>query len=134
LAEVNIEKYQVIGVDEGQFFGDLKDTLLRWMLQSGKKIYVSGLDLDCHGRQFGQCLDLVPYAVSVHKKYAYCVVCKRNNEGVGRVSKALFTIANQPSNDTIKIGNSADYTPVCFEHSIQVDCPLLETSLADCLL
>ncbi len=58
--------YDVIGVDEGQFFPDLVD-FCEMAANAGKTVVVAALDADYNRRAFGRVHELLPLAESVHK-------------------------------------------------------------------
>lgn len=114
LASVDISNYKVIGIDEGQFFSDLKDTVMKWLELYEKKIYVAGLDSDANQHQFGQILDLVMHANRIHKLHSFCMICKSE----GKCSKAIYTIHKNrlAPHEQIEVGDGTTYTPVCRKH------------------
>lgn len=79
LADVTplIADYNVIGIDEGQFYPDLVETVQNW-LQLHKIVIVSALDGDFQQRPFGQVLQLVPLADKITKLNAVCHVCAQD--------------------------------------------------------
>ena len=61
-----IKNYKVIGIDEAQFFPDLKEFLLK--IEHNKiKIVIAGLDGDFNRNPFGQILECIPLSNSVTK-------------------------------------------------------------------
>ena len=58
-------KYNIIGIDEGQFFTDLIPMVKFWL--NDHDIYVVGLDGDFHMNKFGSILDLIPLADTAKK-------------------------------------------------------------------
>jgi thymidine kinase len=66
---------QVVGIDEGQFFGsDLVDTCDR-LASMGKRVIVAGLDQDYRGLPFEPMPQIMAIAESVTKTLAICVKC-----------------------------------------------------------
>jgi thymidine kinase len=76
-----IIKSDVILINEGQFFGDLEDFVLK-MLENRKKIYVCGLDGDFQRKKFGKILDLIPLCDKVTKLTSLCNLCKNGTPGI----------------------------------------------------
>ena len=118
LSYFNVVLYDCILINEGQFFKDLKDSVLRFVEKYKKDVYVVGLDGDYCRSKFGSILDLIPYCDSVVKLNAKCTKCGKN---------AIFT--NRISNETQQflIGSSEMYKPSCREcfikqesHSINI--------------
>lgn len=98
-----IENYDVIAVDESQFFKNVKTTVLRWVEKLGKTVYLAGLNCDYRREQFGELMDLVIYCDSMIKLTA---VCKCGKD-------ALFSKRLTVSNEQILVGTSSVYEPVC---------------------
>jgi thymidine kinase len=112
-----IQNYDVIGVDESQFFPDLYDQVLLWVNSLNKKVVLAGLSGDYKRKKFGQFLDLIPQADSYVALKSYCKVCAfPENHSLRKKRKivdALFTHRFVDSEDQIKIGGSETYSPVC---------------------
>jgi thymidine kinase len=106
-----IINHDYIIIDEGQFFSDLKNYVIKWCEQFKKNIIVIGLDGDYKRNPFGQILDLVPIADNVTKLKAMCKLC---NDG----TEALFTHRLSSEDEQIVIGNS-NYIPVCRQHYLE---------------
>eukprot|EP00057_Strongylocentrotus_purpuratus_P022626 XP_011677100.1 PREDICTED: thymidine kinase, cytosolic [Strongylocentrotus purpuratus] len=68
------EEYEVIGIDEGQFFPDCVK-FCEEMANQGKVIIVAALDGTYQRKGFGDILNLVPIAESVIKLNAVCMHC-----------------------------------------------------------
>jgi len=65
----------VVGVDEGQFFGsDLVD-VVQELARAGKRVIIAGLDQDFLGKPFDPMPALMSVAEYVTKLHAICVVC-----------------------------------------------------------
>jgi thymidine kinase len=71
---------EVVAIDEAQFFKwELVPVIQRLMLL-GKRVMVSGLDMDFKKEPFGQCMPyLMCIAHEVVKRKAVCQVCKQYN-------------------------------------------------------
>lgn len=74
LSEVNVDDYDVIGIDESQFFSDLTEKVEEW-LSKGKHLFCSGLNGNCKMQKFGKILDLIPLADNVTFVKAKCEIC-----------------------------------------------------------
>lgn len=103
-----LEHCHTILINEGQFFPDLKKTVMNWCENYGKEIIVSGLDGDFQREKFGDILDLVPLADEVSKIKALCARCKNGTE-------ALFSMRITDEKAQTVIGYD-NYIPVCREH------------------
>ena len=95
--------YDAIGIDESQFFGNLKKVVLEWVEVYHKIVYVVGLNSDFKREKFGELLDLVPYCDSIQKLNAMCKCGK----------SALFSLRVKNDTSKICIGGSESYLPVC---------------------
>lgn len=107
---VDISQYDVIMINEAQFFDDLVDNVLYWCETLNKHIVVSGLDGDFKRQKFGKIIDLIPFCDKCTKLTAYCKKC---NDG----TKASFTwkIKNNETDDIIEIGTE-QYISLCRKH------------------
>jgi len=104
-------KYDLIVIDEGQFFPDLKETVLKWVEQYNKEILIGGLDGDFKRKPIGQILELIPYADKCKKISSMCKLC---NDG----TKAIFSHRITNNNEQVQIGGSESYSPLCRKHYI----------------
>ncbi|GLE09457.1 hypothetical protein PINS_up021121 [Pythium insidiosum] len=79
LAEVRelVHEYDVIGVDEGQFFPDLVE-FCTGVAAEGKVVIVAALDGTFDRKPFGGVCDLIPSAEQVIKLNAVCTQCGRD--------------------------------------------------------
>lgn len=112
LTEFKDEKFEVIGIDEAQFFPDLVDEVAK-LVASGKFVFVSGLSGTSEMEKFGSLLDLFPMADEVVHKKAECRVCQEL--GYPFVP-APFTKCLVKKTDSIVIGGSNKYSSVCRKH------------------
>lgn len=109
LAGYDASEYDVIGVDECQFFGDLKVNVLHWVETGGKMVLVCGLDGDYKRENFGHISELLSYCDMVTKLKAFCMSCKKKgSSGLGIFSKRLVE-----NSSSVLIGGSDLYSPVC---------------------
>ena len=76
LADVSniVHAFDVVGVDEGQFFGDLAESCEAWA-RAGKTVIVAALDATFQREPFNDVLSLVPIAEQVTKLSAVCARC-----------------------------------------------------------
>lgn len=113
---------KLIIVEEGQFFEDLYEFVLKAVERDGKHVVVAGLDGDCFRKPFGQILDLIPLADRVTKLTSLCKICADGTIG-------LFTFRKTNSKETIEIGGPEAYMPLCRKHYLKLtsswnsDCP-----------
>jgi len=66
---------QVVGIDEGQFFGMELVDVCETLATAGKRVIVAGLDQDYRGIPFEPIPQLLAVAEYITKTLAICVVC-----------------------------------------------------------
>ena len=66
---------QVIGIDEGQFFGPNLVDVCERLANEGRRVIVAGLDQDFQGKPFEPMPQLLAVAEYITKTLAICVVC-----------------------------------------------------------
>ena len=111
----NTEDYknaEVIVIEEGQFFNDLFDFVVKSVDQENKKLIVAGLDGDYLRRPFGDMLKIIPYAEEVKKLEALCLKC---NDG----TPAHFTKRVGLSNKRDLVGSNDHYIACCRKHYLE---------------
>lgn len=100
----------VICINEGQFYEGLKEFCMD-AIKINKEVHVCGLDGDYLQNPFGEMLDLIPISENVTRLHALCKIC---NDG----TRAFFTKRITDSTDTILIGSTESYIPVCRKHLV----------------
>ena len=98
-----LEKYDVIGIDEGQFFADLV-SICEKLCYLGKIVVVAALSGDFLMKPFPNVAELISKADKIKLMKAYCFYCHK---------VAGFSLRTVNSNETILIGASEAYRPVC---------------------
>jgi thymidine kinase len=120
---------KLIVIEEGQFFDDLYDFVLKAVERDGKHVVVGGLDGDCFRKPFGQILQLIPLADRVTKLNSLC-------KGCGDGTIGLFTFRTTKSKEIVEVGGSDSYMPLCRKHYLDYtaiqngDCPECSSGLA----
>lgn len=109
-----IESYDIIAIDEAQFFNDLFD-FIKKVEHMNKFIIIAGLDGDCFRKPFGQILQCIPYADKVTKLHAMCMIKKDGT--YASFTKRLKHI--EPQNTQVDIGAQDKYMAVCREEYIK---------------
>jgi thymidine kinase len=99
-----ISRSEVILINEGQFFPDLKE-FVDYLLKNEKKVYICGLDGDFERKKFGQILDLIPLCDKVTKLTSLCSLCKDGTPGI-------FSMRLTKETEQTVVG-SENYIPVC---------------------
>jgi len=103
-----VKEFDVIGIDEGQFFGDLVSFVTTLVTEDKKKVYVASLDANSEGKKFGHVLDLIPIADTVKKHRAVCM-----KEGCRK--KAIFSHRKIATKEEVVIGGNDKYSSLCRE-------------------
>ena len=101
--------YDVIIIDEAQFFKDLKKYIVDWVDNYKLHIIIGGLDGDFKRQPIGEILDLIPYADEYKKLKSMCKMC--NDETL-----ALFTHRKTQDEGQVLIGSDDHYIPLCRYH------------------
>jgi thymidine kinase len=116
LAEMDqkINNYDLIVVDEGQFFPDLKEYVLKWVDVYKKDVIVGGLDGGHKRNKIGDILELIPYSDSCVKIKS---LCKKCNDG----THAIFTHRMNDNQDQVQIGGAESYIPLCRKHYLELN-------------
>lgn len=99
-----IRRSEVVLINEGQFFPDLKE-FVDYLLKNEKKVYICGLDGDFERKKFGQILDLIPLCDKITKLTSLCSLCKDGTSGI-------FSMRLTKETEQTVVG-SDNYIPVC---------------------
>jgi thymidine kinase len=98
--------YDVIGIDEAQFYDDNIVEVCNILANQGVRVIVAGLDLDFRGQPFGPMPRLLAVADEVSKVHAICVHCG----ALAYVSHRLVDVDKQ-----VLLGEKMEYEPLCRE-------------------
>lgn len=99
-----LEQYDVIAIDEGQFFKDLLTFCESAATKLNKKIIVAALDSTFDRKPFTQVTNLVAYAEKVEKLSAICTNCGK---------EAFFSKRIDNNKEKILIGSNDSYVASC---------------------
>jgi len=122
LCKCDVSSYDVIGIDEGQFYDDLYDAVVQMVNILNKIVICVSLDGDSSARPFGQVFRLIPIANKAKKLSAKCVQCmdemiKSNFSGDLLGVPAPFTARKKGlSTDQKLVGGLDKYIPLCRKH------------------
>lgn len=98
------QNFDVIGIDEAQFFDASLTEVCEILANQGKRLIVAGLDLDYLGNPFGPIPTLISMAEYVTKVHAICISC-------GNLAHYSFrTVKNRSQ---IMLGAEETYEPLC---------------------
>jgi len=92
--------YEVVGIDEAQFFDESIVEVCSTMANDGKRVVIAGLDMDFEGKPFGPMPNLLAIAEFVTKLHAICVQ-------TGGLASFSFRLTDE--SDKIKIGEKEIY-------------------------
>ena len=98
--------YDVIGIDEAQFFDDGIVNVCNQLAYNGMRVIVAGLDMDYKGIPFGPIPALCAIADEVTKVHAICVKCG----SLAYVSHRLIH-----NDKRVLLGEKDEYEPLCRE-------------------
>lgn len=106
LAEVDVTGYNIVGVDEGQFFTDLR--LVEQWRRRGINIIIAGLLQTKDNEVFGEMGWAIANADKIYHTQPMCIDCSRKNIK----TDALFT-AGPRDGPVIMVGGLESYRPLC---------------------
>ena len=95
--------YEVVGIDEAQFFDNEIVTVCNTLANSGVRVIVAGLDMDFKGNPFGPMPNLMAIAEYVTKVHA---VCTRTG------GLAQFSFRKASDNSLVLLGEVNEYEPL----------------------
>lgn len=98
------ESFDVIGIDEAQFFDIEIVEVCETLANRGKRIIVAGLDMDYTGKPFGPMPALLSVANFVTKLHAVCIKC-------GGIASYSFRIST--NKDQVVLGEKDHYEARC---------------------
>ena len=101
---IDIRPYDVIAIDEAQFFSNL-ETFVHLAISKHKKwVIVAGLNGDYKQRPFGEMHRLLPMADKIDLRSSRCYKCHGH---------ASFTKRKSNSTQTVDVGGSNKYVAAC---------------------
>lgn len=100
----------VVGIDELQFFPKEIVPIISLLIEQGKRVIVSGLDLDFRGEPFGIIPTVMALADSVTKLNAICSSCGLNSHFSQRIVNGEPAKYDDP---LMLVGAAETYEPRC---------------------
>jgi thymidine kinase len=97
--------YDVIGIDEGQFFSDLTE-ICEELANSGKIVFISALNANFKRESFETIIKIIPKCDSIIYLKSICGFCEDAND-------ASFTLRIVENKDEVLIGGIEAYKPCC---------------------
>lgn len=101
----------VIGFDEVQFFSKNIMPLVEELAYRGKKVIVSGLNMDFKGKEFGYIGGLLAMAEEMIRLYSFCSVCG-SDEGT-HTQRLVNGKPAKKNSPTVLIGDTESYEARC---------------------
>jgi thymidine kinase len=101
---LRVEDFDVVGVDEAQFFDDQLPDVCDALANQGIRVLVAGLDMDFAGEPFGPMPALMAKAEFVSKVHAICMECG---------DLAQYSHRTSETKDQVLLGESESYQPLC---------------------
>lgn len=98
------DDFQVVGIDEAQFFDEGIMDVCQILARKGVRVIVAGLDMDYTGKPFGQMPNLLAIADYITKLHAICMVC-------GQI--ANYSFRKSASAEQVILGEKDLYEPRC---------------------
>lgn len=101
---VHAEPFNVVGIDEAQFFDEEIVNVCESLANAGKRVIVAGLDMDYTGKPFGPMPALLSVANFVTKLHAVCIKC-------GGIASYSYRISS--NTDQVVLGEKDHYEARC---------------------
>ena len=112
LAVINPDD-EVIAIDEVQFFDDEIVSVVKRLIEHGKRVIASGLDFDFKGEPFGSMPELLCLADRVDKLTAVCMKC--GSDHATRTQRLINGFPADKSSPLIMIGGDETYEARCLK-------------------
>lgn len=96
--------FEVVGIDEAQFFDDELVAVCNRLADNGTRVIVAGLDMDYTGRPFGPIPALLATAEYVDKVHAVCISCG---------GPAQYSHRKVNKKGLVVLGETDNYEPLC---------------------
>ena len=102
--------FDVVGIDEAQFFDDELSAVCNTLANNGIRVIVAGLDMDYLGKPFGPIPALLATAEFVTKVHAICPYCG---------DLANYTHRTVAQEGLVMLGEAESYEPLCRKHYLE---------------
>ena len=104
---------EIVAIDEIQFFDMEIVSVVRKLIEHGKRVIASGLDLDFKGEPFGAMPELLCLADKVDKLSAVCMKC--GSDHATRTQRLINGFPADKSSPLIMIGGDETYEARCLK-------------------
>ncbi len=98
------EDFEVVGIDEAQFFSNELVDVCDQLANKGKRVIIAGLDMDYLGKPFGPIPLLMSTAEYVTKVHAICMRCG---------NLASYSHRTIKDDKLVVLGETDSYEPLC---------------------
>ncbi len=102
---------EIVAIDELQFFDENIIGVVKFLIERGKRVIASGLDLDFKGEPFGYMPELLCIADKVDKLTAVCMKCGADN--ATRTQRLINGFPADKTSPLIMIGGDETYEARC---------------------
>lgn len=116
LSDTPPDSYQIVAVDEAQFFDETLPALVRKLADQRKKVVIAGLDQDYFGEPFSPIPELLALADCVTKQSAICMVCGEPATKTQRVSAEADAAGYDQPTEQVHVGATDAYEARCRAH------------------
>lgn len=112
------EHYDVIAIDEGQFFSENDEPynlykVARILKSKGYRVIINGLDMDFMGDPFPIMPQLMSIADKITKLTSICCICHKEGTMTYRIAQAEKTSA------IVELGSNDKYQAMCYKHWLE---------------
>lgn len=127
LDDFDPREFALVGVDEGNMYDDLVETVRKWVLEYRISVVVAGLSGSFFLTPFGKLFDLIPLASDIQKLHTVCHLCVINKHRDVKLARADFSALRDRSHlaklgeGGILVGGKDEYIPVCLECYIELN-------------
>ncbi len=97
-------EFDVIGIDEAQFFDEELTEVCNHLANVGVRVIVAGLDMDYTGKPFGPIPSLLASAEYITKVHAICMHCG---------NLAQYSFRKIAGDKLVVLGETESYEPLC---------------------
>ncbi len=102
--------FDVVGIDEAQFFDNELSSVCNILANSGIRVIVAGLDMDYLGNPFGPMPAIMATAEYITKVHAICPICG---------DLANYSYRTVDKGGRVMLGETESYMPLCRKHFIE---------------
>lgn len=112
LEDIDVSNYDVILVDESQFFPDLSP-IIEWVDSQQKYVAVSGLSGDYRRKRFGNNIDLIHHCDEVKVMKGECSIENCNKKSIFTAKTVIEEQILLNGQSKVDIGGGDKYIPLC---------------------